>query len=56
MALSPAGLVASSTDSILLRADALACKSCYQLLLSLNPAAPHFIDKFRSDFCDLDWA
>ena len=31
------------------------CKSTYQVLLSLHPAVPHCIPKFRSSFGALDW-
>jgi len=31
------------------------CKSCYQLLLQLNPAQPHCILKFAPSFGALDW-
>ena len=41
------------------QADSLNCKSCYQLLLSLNPAQPHCVVKFRSNYgyldCDSTW-
>ena len=53
--LSQAGLIVGSTDTTLLRADSLTCKSCYQLPLSLNPAQPHCVVKFRSNYGDLDW-
>ena len=33
----------------------MTCKSCYQLLLSLNPAQPHCVVKFSSSYRDLDW-
>ena len=33
----------------------MSCKSCYQLLLSLNPAQPHCVVKFRSNYGDIDW-
>jgi len=36
--LSQAGLIVDSADTTLLWADALTCKSCYQLLLFFNPA------------------
>ena len=53
--LSQAGLIVGSADTTLLRADSLTCKSCYQLPLSLNPAQPHCVVKFRSNYGDLDW-
>ena len=53
--LSQAGLIVGAADTTLLRADSLTCKSCYQLLLSLNPAQPHCVVKFRSNYGDLDW-
>ena len=53
--LSQAGLIVGSADATLLRADSLTCKSCYQLFLSLNPAQPHCVVKFRSNYGDLDW-
>ena len=53
--LSQAGLIVGSAGTALLRADSLTCKSCYQLLLSLNPAQPHCVIKFRSNYCYLDW-
>ena len=53
--LSQAGLIVGSADTTSLRADSLTCKSCYQLLLSLNPAQPHCVVKFRSNYDDLDW-
>ena len=53
--LSQAGLIVGSADTALLRADSLTCKSCYQLLLSLNPAQPHCVVKFSSSYRDLDW-
>ena len=53
--LSQAGLIVGSADTTSLRADSLTCKSCYQLLLSLNPAQPHCVVKFRSNYGDLDW-
>ena len=53
--LSQAGLIVGSAGTALLRADSLTCKSCYQLLLSLNPAQPHCVLKFRSNYCYLDW-
>ena len=31
------------------------CKSCYELLLSLNPCVPHCVEKFRPSFGDLEW-
>ena len=53
------GLIVGSADTWLLRADSLTCKSCYQLLLSLNPAQPHCVVKFRSNCgdsdCDSSW-
>ena len=49
------GLIVGSADTALLRADSLTCKSCYQLLLSLNPAQPHCVVKFSSSYRDLDW-
>ena len=53
---SKAGLVTGSADtSSLLRADSLTCKACYQLLLSLKPAQPHCVVKFRPVYGDLDW-
>ena len=33
----------------------MTCKSCYQLLLSLNPVQPHCVVKFCSNYGDLDW-
>ena len=48
--LSQAGLIVGSADTTSLRADSLTCKSCYQLLLSLNPAQPHCVVKFRSNY------
>lgn len=33
----------------------MTCKSCYQLLLELNPAQPHCILKFAPSFGALDW-
>ena len=45
-----AGLIVGSADTWLLRADSLTCKSCYQLLLYLNPAQPHCVVKFRSNY------
>ena len=53
--LSQAGLIVGSADTTLLRADSLTRKSCYQLLLSLNPAQPHYVVKFRSNVGDLEW-
>ena len=53
--LSRAGLIVGSADTTLLRAYSLTCKSCYQLLLSLNPVQPHCVVKFRSNYGDLDW-
>ena len=53
--LSQAGLIVGSADTALLRADSLTCKSCYQLLLSLNPVQPHCVVKFSSNYGDLDW-
>ena len=53
--LSQAGLIVGSADTTLLRADSLTCKSCYQLFLSLNPAQPHCMVKFRSNYGDLHW-
>ena len=53
--LSQAGLIVGSADTALLRVDSLTCKSCYQLLLSLNPVQPHCVVKFRSNYGDLDW-
>ena len=53
--LSQAGLIVGSADTTLLRADSLTRKSCYQLLLSLNPAQPHCVVTFRSNYGDLDW-
>ena len=52
--LSQACLIVGSADTTLLRADSLTCKSCYQVLLSLNPAQPHCGLKFRSNYGDLD--
>ena len=49
-----AGLFVGSANTWLLRADPLTCKSCYQLLLSLNPAQPHCVVKFRSNYGDVD--
>ena len=49
-----AGLFVGSANTWLLRADSLTCKSCYQLLLSLNPAQPHCVIKFRSNYGDVD--
>ena len=45
-----AGLFVGSANTWLLRADPSTCKSCYQLLLSLNPAQPHCVVKFRSNY------
>ena len=53
--LSQAGLIVGSADTTLLRADSLTCKSCYELLLSLNPTQPHCVVTFRSNCGDLDW-
>ena len=53
--LSQANLIGGSPDTALLRADSLTCKSCYQLLLSLNPAQPLFVVRFRSSYGDLPW-
>ena len=53
--LSQAGLIAGSADTTLLRADSLTCKSCYELLLSLNPTQSHCVVTFRSNYGDLDW-
>ena len=50
-----AGLVAGSADTSLLRADSLTCKTCYQLLLSLNPAQPHCVVTFRPVYGYLHW-
>ena len=47
-------LFVGSANTWLLRADPLTCKSCYQLLLSLNPAQPHCVVKFRSNYGDVD--
>jgi len=52
---SKAGPVVGSADTSLLRADSLTCKACCQLLLSLNPAQPHCVVKFRPVYGDLDW-
>ena len=52
--LSQAGLIVGSADTTLLRADSLTCKSRCQLFLSLNPAQPHCMVKFRSNYGDLD--
>ena len=49
-----AGLFVGSANTWLLRGDPLTCKSCYQLLLSLNPAQPHCVVKFRSNYGDVD--
>ena len=49
-----AGLFVGSANTGLLRGDPLTCKSCYQLLLSLNPAQPHCVVKFRSNYGDVD--
>ena len=54
--LSHVGLVAGSADTTLLCADSLSCKSCHQLILSLNPETPHCVDKLRFDFSNLIWA
>ena len=53
--LSQTGLIVDSADTALLRAESLTCKSCYQLILSLNPVQPHCVVKFRSNYGDLDW-
>ena len=53
--LSQAGLIFGSADTTLLRAHSLTCKWFYQLLLSLNPAQPHCVVKFRSNYGDLEW-
>ena len=45
---SQAGLIVGSADTALLRANSLTCKSCYQLLLSLNAAQPHCVVMFSS--------
>ena len=50
-----AGLIVCTANTTLLRTDPLTCKSCYQLLLSLNPAHPNCVVKFRSNYDDLDW-
>ena len=55
VSLSQAGLIVGSADTTILRADSLTCKSCYHLLLSLNPAQPHCVVKFRSNYGGLDW-
>ena len=34
----------------------MSCKSCYGLLLQLNPAQPHCILKFAASFGALDWS
>ena len=52
---SQAGLIVGSADTALLTADSLTCKSCYQLLLSLNPVQPHCGVKCLSNYGDLDW-
>lgn len=39
----------------MLRADSLSCKSCYQLILFLNPETRHCVHNFRFDFVNLDW-
>ena len=52
--LSQAGLIVGSAETALLSADSLTCKSCYQLLLSLQ-TQPHCVVKFRSHYGDLDW-
>ena len=54
---SPGGLVVRSPrDNIQLQALSFSCKSCYQLLLSINPCTPHCIEKFRPSFGCLDWS
>ena len=53
--LSETGLIVGSADNALLQASSLSCKSCYQLLLSLNPVQPHCVVKFRPNYGDLDW-
>ena len=35
--------------------SSITCKICYNLLLSLNPAQPHCIQKFAPSFGALDW-
>jgi len=53
---SSSGLVVGSSASAIIRADSLSTKSCYQLLLLLNPCRPHCTTKFYPRFGDLDWA
>ena len=36
--------------------SSISCKSCYLLLLELNPAQPHCIQKFAASFGPLDWS
>ena len=38
-----------------LAVSSITCKVCYNLLLSLNPAQPHCIQKFAPSFGVLDW-
>ena len=52
---SPSGLVVASSSSSPIPAVSFTCKSCYQLLLCLNPCRPHCIAKFRLAFPNLYW-
>ena len=52
---SPSGLVVASSSTSHVPVDSITCKSCYQLLLSLNPCRPHCVAKFRPPFPNLDW-
>ena len=47
------GILASNGPSSV---ASTSCKSCYELLLSLNPCVPHCIEKFRPSFGDLEWS
>lgn len=57
MALPPVGLIVwSPWDNLQLQASSFSCKSCYQLLLSINLCKPHCVEKFRLSFGNLDWS
>ena len=48
-------LVVGSLTNSPLTASSFSCKSCYELLLCLNPCQPHCVTKFLPSFGHLDW-
>ena len=55
--ISPAGLIVRSPrDNLHLEVSSFSCKSCYLLLLLINPCQPHCVAKFHPSFGSLDWS